>query len=523
MKAGFVFLFFVLGFALTAAADTGADVFICNEQGIAPATPISGRDKFYCKSDHQLYFLNHSGLETLLGAAGKTGATGATGLGLTGATGGIGATGATGPTGINGTAGANGSTGNTGPTGATGIQGLTGNTGATGAIGATGSTSTVAGPVGPTGPTGSTASTEGLVPYSGATGDVNSGSYYFLSGSGAGPQSWSPSTIVTVTASQYTVGTTETEILADTTAGNMRIYLPTPTGSGRFIGIRKIAGANHIFVATGLGFGTGYIDGRNGMVYGLYNLYDSITVRDTSAGNWTSYAFYTSPQNIFATILGVGALNTFGSAEISTPSTPAAGSLAVYAKTDQNLYTLTSSGVETRIGAAGATGFTGATGATGAAGSPGTNGNVGATGATGSTGATGASGVTGATGMGVQGVTGPTGIGATYAVQNKTDNYTLSTSDLGLGATFTMSNTASKTFTLPTLSGSDLGKQVIFVKLGAGQVTIHAGAGQKIGDGSLAGTIYNSQANELWATVTLLAVSTSQWVIVSLDGTWSTT
>jgi len=115
------------------------------------------------------------------------------------------------------------------------------------------------------------------------------------------------------------------------------------------------------------------------------------------------------------------------------------------------------------------------------------------------------------------------GGGVTYSVQDKTDDYPVVVADLGVGSTLTMDNASPKTFTLPTLSAGDLGKQITFVKKGAGKLTIQAGTGQKIADSGAAGTIYDTEAGETYASITLVATTTTQWNIVGFDGTWTTT
>lgn len=103
-------------------------------------------------------------------------------------------------------------------------------------------------------------------------------------------------------------------------------------------------------------------------------------------------------------------------------------------------------------------------------------------------------------------------------IVDKTDDYLVVVGDTG--KVLTMSHAAIKTFTLPTIASGDIGTQITFVKKGAGQVTIQANTGQKIADSSVAGTIYNSLASETYATITLVAISTTQWVIKGFDGSW---
>jgi hypothetical protein len=107
------------------------------------------------------------------------------------------------------------------------------------------------------------------------------------------------------------------------------------------------------------------------------------------------------------------------------------------------------------------------------------------------------------------------------AVTNKSSSYPLVTDDLG--TVLTMNSGSTQVFTLPVLSSTDIGKQVMFIKLGAGQLTIQAGTGQTIADSSSAGTAYDDQAGETYASLTLVAITTTQWIILGFDGTWTTT
>jgi hypothetical protein len=106
-------------------------------------------------------------------------------------------------------------------------------------------------------------------------------------------------------------------------------------------------------------------------------------------------------------------------------------------------------------------------------------------------------------------------------VVDKTDDYPVVVADTG--KILTMSNAGTKTFTLPVIAAGDIGTQITFVKRGAGKVVIQANTGQYIDDSTSAGTIYDDQAAELTSTITLLAISTTQWVIVSANGIWITT
>jgi hypothetical protein len=113
--------------------------------------------------------------------------------------------------------------------------------------------------------------------------------------------------------------------------------------------------------------------------------------------------------------------------------------------------------------------------------------------------------------------------GGSYSVSDKVDNYTVDVADFGSGTIFTMSNAGTKTFTLPTITASELGKPITFVKLGVGKVVIKAVNNQVIADSGANDTIYNDLINEIYATITLVPVTTTLLVIVGADGTWVTT
>lgn len=106
-------------------------------------------------------------------------------------------------------------------------------------------------------------------------------------------------------------------------------------------------------------------------------------------------------------------------------------------------------------------------------------------------------------------------------VVDETDTYDVVVGDTG--NVLTMSHASTKTFNLPVIAAGDVGTQITFVKKGAGKVVIQANTGQFIDDSTSAGTIYDDQVAELTSTVTLLAISTTQWVIVSANGIWITT
>jgi hypothetical protein len=100
----------------------------------------------------------------------------------------------------------------------------------------------------------------------------------------------------------------------------------------------------------------------------------------------------------------------------------------------------------------------------------------------------------------------------------KTDTYNVALADTG--KVFTMTYATSKTFNLPAVTSPNIGIKYTFVKLGAGAVVIQANTGQYISDSSPAGTLTDSVAAETYATLSLVLVSTTQWVITAGTGTW---
>lgn len=131
----------------------------------------------------------------------------------------------------------------------------------------------------------------------------------------------------------------------------------------------------------------------------------------------------------------------------------------------------------------------GPAGATGPAGPEGPQGPTGATGTTGATGATGPAGPTGPEGpqgpqgiQGIQGIPGTPGADATYATAQSINaqtgtTYTVATTDPG--KLVTLSNASPVTLTVPQDSDVawTVGAWVEVLQLGAGQITVAAGAG----------------------------------------------
>jgi hypothetical protein len=103
----------------------------------------------------------------------------------------------------------------------------------------------------------------------------------------------------------------------------------------------------------------------------------------------------------------------------------------------------------------------------------------------------------------------------------KTNNYNVLTTDTG--STLIMNAATAKTFSLPSVDATNVGVWCTFVKIGAGQVTIDAADSDTIADSGAGDTIYNGQANETSATITLELVSETKWAITGASGTWTTT
>jgi hypothetical protein len=109
------------------------------------------------------------------------------------------------------------------------------------------------------------------------------------------------------------------------------------------------------------------------------------------------------------------------------------------------------------------------------------------------------------------------------AVATKTDNYTVTTDDLG--KSLRMNNGSSDyTFTLPSVGAGEDGGRITFTKLGSGTVTIDAADSDIISNSGAGDTIYAEKAAETFANVTLEYIhSTTQWIIVGAHGTWVST
>ena len=142
----------------------------------------------------------------------------------------------------------------------------------------------------------------------------------------------------------------------------------------------------------------------------------------------------------------------------------------------------------------------------------------------GDTGVDGSSGYQGDTGsQGIQGDTGSGGGGGggKWTVAVKTDNYNVTTGDVA--KTLLMNSTASKSFYLPAVTGSDVGTWMTFGKINTGTTTIVANGVCTIADSSTGGTIYNALTNETYADITLELATATSWQITGGNGLWVAT
>jgi hypothetical protein len=99
-----------------------------------------------------------------------------------------------------------------------------------------------------------------------------------------------------------------------------------------------------------------------------------------------------------------------------------------------------------------------------------------------------------------------------------TTNASFSATTNDLRSAFVVESSGSVTSSLPSHASSPLGASFTFVKTGTGTLVISADSGDRVADSGLGAGIYNSATNETWATITLLRVTTNQWVITGLSG-----
>jgi len=81
------------------------------------------------------------------------------------------------------------------------------------------------------------------------------------------------------------------------------------------------------------------------------------------------------------------------------------------------------------------------------------------------------------------------------------------------------------TFNLPTIVDDDedyKGVFFTFVKLASSALHVQVAAGERVADSNASGTVCNA-TSETYATVTVVSVANSQWMIEGAHGTWTTT
>jgi hypothetical protein len=110
------------------------------------------------------------------------------------------------------------------------------------------------------------------------------------------------------------------------------------------------------------------------------------------------------------------------------------------------------------------------------------------------------------------------------AITQASSPYTLSAFQSGQIFT-TAGATAAVQFNLPTIVNDDddyKGVWFTFVKLTAYNLVIDAQAGEYIANSSASGQVQNTTAAQTYATITLVSVSNTQWMIEGAHGTWTT-
>ena len=104
-------------------------------------------------------------------------------------------------------------------------------------------------------------------------------------------------------------------------------------------------------------------------------------------------------------------------------------------------------------------------------------------------------------------------------MEEKNSGYTILTTDKN--KIFTCNSSSSQTFTLPSVSSSEIGFECMIVKLGAGKITITAVDSDTIEDSGTAGSIYCE--DDGYAFISIMLITSTQWIIKWANGTWITT
>lgn len=77
------------------------------------------------------------------------------------------------------------------------------------------------------------------------------------------------------------------------------------------------------------------------------------------------------------------------------------------------------------------------------------------------------------------------------------------------------------TYQLPDLNNNLIGSQYTFIKKDTGTLTIKAAETNTIAESSPGGAIISSVSSQKYTSLSLLAISATEWVIVGAHGTWS--
>ena len=106
----------------------------------------------------------------------------------------------------------------------------------------------------------------------------------------------------------------------------------------------------------------------------------------------------------------------------------------------------------------------------------------------------------------------------------KTDNYPIVINDLGSvnDRLMTMNASTSKTFTLPSVESTEIGKAITLIKIGSGDVVIATSDSDTILDGTTSSSVSSMTLTELYKAVTLVLNNTTTWVIQSVSGPYAT-
>lgn len=106
-------------------------------------------------------------------------------------------------------------------------------------------------------------------------------------------------------------------------------------------------------------------------------------------------------------------------------------------------------------------------------------------------------------------------------ILDKTDDYTIQTTDLG--KIITMDATTSKTLTLPSVGSSDIGLYFTIVKKGSGDLVIQASDSDTILDSTAGGTLSNTVSTDIYSAITLVLISETEWIVKeATSGYWVT-